>query len=121
MEITLMDISKYEQLMTKLLEAGVNRLSSIDFGIRETRKLRDEARLKAIRAAKEKAAAMAAELGQTLGKPAEISEQSGWNAFQATANSSGYSNNPSFEAEESTVAPGEVTIRASVRVSFQLE
>ena len=120
MEITLKDISKYEQLMTKLVGAGINRLSSIDFGLRETRKYRDEARLKAIRAAKEKAVAMATELGQTVGKPWEISEQTGWNAFQASANFSGY-NNPRVQVEESTVAPGEVTIRASVVVSFQLE
>jgi len=120
LEITLRDISKYESLMTKLLGAGINRLNNIDFGLQQTRKYRDEARAKAIRAAKEKAAAMAAELGQTVGKPWEISEQTGWKEFSANANFAGY-NNPRVEAEESTVAPGEVTIKASVWVSFVLE
>jgi uncharacterized protein YggE len=63
---------------------------------------------------------MAKELGQTVGKPWEIWEQTGRNAYQATANFSGY-NMPSFEAEGTTVVPGQVTIKASVVVSFQLE
>jgi uncharacterized protein len=118
--ITLKDISKYDSLISKLLKAGANRIDGVYFGVRETRKYRDEARSKAILAAKEKAAAMAAELGQTLGKPWEISEESGWNSYQYMANN--VSRDKSVSAEdESTVAPGEITIRASVKVSFQLE
>jgi len=120
MEITLKDLSKYEELMTKLLSGGVNRVDNIAFYVGDTRKLKDEARLKAIRAAKEKAVAMATELGQTIGKPWDISEETGWGALQATANSFG-SNAPRVVEEEATIAPGQVTIRASVRVSFQLE
>ncbi len=118
--MTLRDLSKYEALMTKLLEAGTNRVNGVYFGISEGRKYRDEARLKAIRAAKEKAVAMATELGQTVGKPWDISEEGGWNAYQYAANSNS-STRSRAEGEESTVAPGEVTIRASVKVSFQLE
>ena len=120
MEITLKDLAKYEGLMTKLLEGGINRVDNITFYVGETRKLKDEARLKAIRAAKEKAVAMATELGQTVGKPWDISEDIGWNSYLATANSVS-SNTPRIEEEQSTVAPGQVTIRASVRASFQLE
>jgi uncharacterized protein YggE len=124
--ITLKDLSKYDALMTKLLESGVNRVDGISFEVGETRKYKDEARSKAIQAAKEKAVAMATELGQTIGKPWEISEQDGENPFTPTpimmANSviggAGYDRS---DAKESTVAPGQVTIRASVRVSFQLE
>jgi uncharacterized protein len=117
--VTLRDLSKYESLMTKLLEGGINRVHGINFGVNETREYRDEARSKAIRAAKEKAAAMAAGLGQTVGKPWDISEESGWNSYQYAANS--FSNDKTRDADESTVAPGELTIRASVKVSFQLE
>ena len=117
--ITLRDLSKYESLMTKLLEAGINRVNGINFGVSETRKYRDEARSKAVRAAKEKAAAMAADLGQTVGKPWDISEESGWNSYQYAANS--FSNGRTREADESAIAPGQLTIRASVKVSFQLQ
>lgn len=122
--IVLKDPSKYESLITKFLEAGINRVHIVDFSVAETRKYRDEARAKALRAAKEKASAMAGELGQSIGKPWEIVEDNGGNPFvQVNANSmSGY--NAGFAASregEATVAPGQVTIRASVRVSFQLE
>jgi uncharacterized protein len=129
-QVTLKDLSKYEHLITKLLEAGVNRVDSVEFLVAEPRKYKDEARAKAIRAAREKAVAMAAELGQTIGKPWDIAEE-GFNGLFAQTNysiqmnrsvqASSYANDGGLSAEESTVAPGEVSIRASVRVSFQLE
>jgi hypothetical protein len=64
--ITLKDLSKYETLMTQILDAGVNRVNSVSFQVAEPRKFRDEARAKAVAAAKEKATAMATELGQTI-------------------------------------------------------
>jgi uncharacterized protein YggE len=129
-QVTLKDLSKYERLITKLLEAGVNRVDSVEFLVAEPRKYKDEARAKAIRAAREKAVAMAAELGQTIGKPWDISEEGFNGLFAQTTRSvyannyvqaSSYANDGSLSTEESTVAPGEVSIRASVRVSFQLE
>jgi uncharacterized protein YggE len=118
--ITLRDLSKYESLMTRVLEAGTNRVHGINFGVRDDRKYRDEARSKAIRAAKEKAVAMAGDLGQTVGKPWDISEEGGWNSYQLASNAY-VSSNAARGADESTIAPGQVTIRASVKVSFQLE
>ena len=120
--ITLKDLSKYEDLMTQLLEAGVNRVDGVSFRLSEPRKYTDEARSKAVGAAKEKAAAMATELGQTIGKPWEVLEQ-GYNADLngMTRGNANYAYDKGAGAEESTVAPGQVTIRASVRVSFQLE
>jgi len=118
--ITLRDLTKYENLMTQLLQNGVNRINSVNFLIANDRKYRDEARLKAIRTAKEKAIAMAAELGQTIGKPWEINENTA-NANYRLAYANTAVNGLDKRADESTVAPGEVTIRASVSVSFQLE
>src|SRR5947207_9401657 len=79
LSLTLKDISKYETLMTRLLEAGVNHVNGVEFDVAEPRKYRDETRLKAIRAAREKAEAMAAELGQKIGKPWEITDESSAN------------------------------------------
>lgn len=122
--ITLKDLSKYETLMTDLLGAGVNRVNDIDFRVAEPRKYKDEARAKAIRAAREKAVAMAAELGQTVGKPWSISENSESEMlngmYQANA-SGGGGGGLAPTSEEPTVAPGQVTIRAYVSVSFLLE
>jgi uncharacterized protein YggE len=119
--ITLRDLTKYETLMTRLLEAGVTRVNRISFEVDQTRKYKDEARTKALQAAKEKAVAMAAELGQTVGKPWEISEQNSDNPYYGMLANSISNNSERAEPQESTVAPGLVTISASVRVSFQLE
>ena len=120
--IILTDVSKYEDLMTGFLKVGVNRVDGIDFLVADPRKYREDARLKAVRAAREKANKMAAELGQSLGKPWELTEEA---APETTGYVSAnfqqriYAGMPDQEA--STIAGGEVTIRSIVRVSFQLE
>jgi uncharacterized protein YggE len=119
--LTLTDLSKYEALMTGSLQAGVNRVDGISFLVADSKKYRDEARLKAVRAAREKAKAMAAELGQTIGKPWEITEGADFDAQYVNANFSVRSKGMAMSEDEATVAGGEVTIRALVRVSFQLE
>ena len=118
--VTLTDLSKYEDLMTNSLRGGVNRVDGINFFVADPKKYREEARLQAVRAAREKARAMAAELGQTIGKPWEVTEQPDIDAQDVTANF-GMRYKMPMQQEQSTVAGGEVTVRALVRVSFQLE
>jgi uncharacterized protein len=120
--ITLTDLSKYEHLMTGFLKAGVNRVDGIDFLVADPRKYREDARLKAVRAAREKAGTLAAELGQSLGKPWEITEES--DLERTPYLNANFQQRASFgepEQEAPTIAGGEVTIRSTVRVSFQLE
>jgi uncharacterized protein YggE len=120
--ITLTDLSKYEGLMTSFLKVGVNRVDGIDFLVSDPRKYREDARLKAVRAAREKANTMAAELGQSLGKPWEITEEADpERTAYLNANFQQRSNFVAPGQESSTIAGGEVTIRSTVRVSFQLE
>jgi len=117
--VTLTDLSKYEELMTNSLKAGVNRVSGITFLVANPKKYREEVRLKGIQAAREKAKAMAAELSQTIGKPWEITEGTDFDAQYVTANFS--IPRKGMQEDEATVAGGEVTIRALARISFQLE
>lgn len=121
--VELLDLSKYDSLMTDVLRAGVNRVDGLQFIVAEPRKYRDEARSKALTAAHEKAVAMAATLGQTLGKPLEINESDEFGSTYPQANAyvqaRGLALGP--QQEEAAVASGQVSIRASVRVAFQLE
>jgi len=120
--ITLKDLSKYESFVTKLLDAGVNRVNGVNFHLGDPRKVREEARAKALGAAKEKAVAMAAVLGQTVGKPWAISEEgSRWAGLNASANAVNGRSIAQMQDSDSTIAPGQVTIRVSVDISFQLE
>ncbi len=119
--ITLTDLSKYDELLTSALQAGVNRVDGINFAVADTKKYREEARLKAVRTAREKAMTMAAGLGQTVGKPWEVTEEADSDFTYLAANTqTTYQMRLPMQAAPS-LAGGEVAIRASVRVSFQLE
>ena len=119
--VTMKDLSRYEALMTSFLEAGLNHVDGIQFMVSDPKKFREEVRVKAVRAAREKAVTMAAELGQKVGKPWEVSEATDSDIpYRASNILLAYNGAPGPEGE-SALPSGEVTIRASVRVSFQLE
>jgi len=111
--------TRKEARRTGLATGGANRVEGISFFVADPTKLRQEARLKAVVAAREKATAMAAELGQTIGKPWEITEEPEEGRTYIAANYLVAGRLP--QQEEQTIAGGQVTIRASVRVSFELE
>lgn len=129
--ITLRDLSKFEDLQAEALGAGVNYVHGIEFRTTELRKHRDQARALAIQAAREKADAMAGELGQKLGEPVSINEvQSGWRAsyggWWGHHWGSPMAQNVIQELGGSTpdgdgsLAPGQISVNARVSVSFEL-
>lgn len=77
---------------------------------------REEARLKAVQAAREKVTAMATQLGQSIGKSWEVAEQADADASEHT-----FGLRYKLLQQQATVAGGEVAIRALVRLSFLLE
>ena len=79
-EIKLTSVTNLEPVLTGLLNNGVNHIHNVDFRTTQLRKYRDQARAMAIRAAREKADALAQELGVKCGKPINInaSEWGGW-------------------------------------------
>lgn len=119
--ITLTDLSKYEELLTGALNAGVNRVDGINFVVADAKRYREEARLNAVKAAREKARAIATELGQTVGKPWEISEDADYATVNRGSNSLMYVGALPEQEAAPTIAGGEVTIRASVHISFELD
>lgn len=117
--VCLKDVARFEELLTAVLKAGTNNVEGIQFLSTEMRKHRDEARLQALRAAKEKATAMAKELGVRLGKPRLI-EESG----SGYAGRSAYSNSVSNAGDEAAVgaglALGQISVTANVSVHFEM-
>jgi len=129
--ITLRDLSRFEDLLSQALTAGVNYVQGIEFRTTELRKHRDEARALAIQAAREKATALAGELGQDVGEPQTIQEdQSGWwsgySAWWGSRWGGTMSQNVIQEmggtgwTGGSSVAPGQIDVTARVTVSFEL-
>ena len=80
MQVRLTDIKGFEAILTGLLNSGVNNVHGMELRTSELRKHRDTARAMAIRAAREKADALAAELGVKRGKVYAVNanEWGGW-------------------------------------------
>jgi uncharacterized protein YggE len=119
---TLRDVSKAEAMLAEVIEVGVTRINDIDFRTSEMRKHRDQARSLAIRAAREKAVALTAEIGQKIGKAYSIEEvvASGSAASQNyMSNAVGLSGDG--EASSGTLAIGQIKVNARVVVRFGLE
>ena len=129
--ITLTDLSKFEKLLSGALGAGAEHVHSIDFRTSQLRKHRDQARALAIRAAKEKAIALAGELGQKVGKPHSIREgQSGWwssyrswwgRGYQMASQNVVQNAGGGSATQDGPLAPGTLSVRADVTVTFELE
>ena len=122
MTITVRDISKLDVLVESLVKAGGNRIDSIQYETSDLRKYRDQARDLAVKAAREKAQALAAALGQQIGKAQSIEE-----VPESTYQGYGFLANTSFESRVTkgkslgpSTAAGQNTISASVIVSFEL-
>ena len=130
-EVKVTNVSSFEGLLTGLLTNGVNHVNGIEFRTSELRKHRDAARAMAVRAAREKADALAAELGIKRGKVYSVnaSEWGGW--LNGSANYFG-GNNAAFQngvqdlggasgSADTPLSVGQISISASVNVSFLIE
>lgn len=117
--ILLTDLSKYDEIMQGVLELGINGINSVNFISSEMDKYESEARLKAIKNAKQKAQQYATALEVKLGSPISMQEanSSNFNGVQVyrtmemtTANSS----------QKETLAVGEMEVKANVNVNFSI-
>lgn len=119
--VTIRDLSKLDAILESLVQAGGNRIDGIAYETSDLRKYRDQARELAVRAAREKAEALAHALGQEIGKAQSIEEspQSEYyygNALANVSNEAGLSDKPL----RSSTSAGERKVTASVVVAFDL-
>ncbi len=120
---TLRDIQKITAITTRAIDAGANRVSGVTLRTSRLRQYRDQARVMAVKAAKEKALALAGELGSKVGKPHSITEQSSEIPTLLLGNS--FAQNvaaaPGDSGSNSAFEPGIISISATVTVAFVLE
>jgi uncharacterized protein YggE len=112
-------------------------LYNVDFRTTELRKYRDQARAMAIKAAKEKATALCHELDVKCGKPLSINAQEyggyyGWpggrwggrnygSMMNASQNVAQSNNGGSADSAGETMSIGQISVSASVSVSFLIQ
>jgi uncharacterized protein YggE len=133
-EVRLNTTTNLETVLTGMLNAGADRINNVEFHTTQLRKYRDQARAMAIKAAKEKADALCAELGVKRGKPLNINagesggtwnyysgfQGGGYNAFNNVQNVAQSSDSPEDSPGE-TLSLGQVSVSATVNVSFAIE
>ncbi len=123
--VKLKDVKLFNKLIETGLKNGANQLHGVDFQTTEIRKYRDQARQMAIKAAKEKAVALANELDCKVGKPLTITEGSAGysignlnvsrNVVQSVAQATAEG-----DANSDTLPLGQIAVQASVNVTFDL-
>lgn len=115
--IQLRDLNKYEEIMSGLLNSGLNRIDGIEFQTSEKEELQSEARKKAVLNAQMKAREYAEALGQNVGVALKISEvqtdqyQPVYRVMEMKSDNS----------DQQTIAPGEMEVRVKVNVDFLLQ
>lgn len=118
--IHLKDLSKYDTMMMGLIDAGVNNIQGVEFKTSKLAQYESEARVKAVNDAKGKASTYAGALNQKVGKAVVI-----------TDNTQAYYPQPMYRAMKleaasdagaarETLAIGEITVTATVNISFEL-
>ena len=134
--ITMRDVEKTNNAIIAAMQAGANQVVNVEFYTSELRKYRDQAREMAMKAASEKATALAQAAGADTDCVLTINENtwsyfngSGWwygagnqnlwtqNAVQNAAPSGG---GESPTLDDSPVSAGQISIRAEVSVTFAL-
>ena len=119
--VKLEDISKYDNLMNAIFDAGVNRIDGISFGVKNKEKLLQEARVAAIDDARKKALLYAVSLDQNIGKAIKIKEvNSHFNDIQPVERMSKMSLGSPANGNDNTLAVGKIAIEVQVNVAFEL-
>ena len=115
------DLKRLEAVVSDALLAGANSITGVTFQTSKLREYRDQARLAAIKAAKEKAVLLAGALDQGVGAPVNILEESARvTPYSFNAQNVARANAPVGE-DGGTFAPGRISVSASVTVVFELK
>ena len=121
---TLHEVNKLPEVTTAAITAGVNMVGLARLRTSESRKHKDTARRMAVIAAREKAVALAKELGAKAGRPYSITEIDGITASRYQSqfmNSSSGLPSEIDTGDNLTFAAGVISVSATVNVSFVLE
>ena len=134
--ITMRDVKKTSDAITAAFQEGANQVVNVEFYTSELRKYRDQAREMAMKAASEKADALASAAGAQTDCVLSIHENSwsyfnGWNWWAGGNNQNLWTQNAmqnvaptgggSSASDDSPVSTGMISIRAEVIATFALQ
>lgn len=122
LSVMLKDLTKYEMLLEGLMDAGVNRIDGVHFKASNMEKYQQEARILAMKDAKNKATELTNAIGQTIGKATKISEYQ-QNQAPITLMKNMRTEMASYggDSDKETIAAGEMLVTSKVNVTFELK
>ena len=130
--ITLRDVKKTSMIIAAAFKAGANQVIQVEFYTSELRKYRDQARELAMKAAKEKAQALANAAGAETGCVLNINENS-WSYYNGWWYGGGNQNvwtqntvqnaapNAGGSAGDEPISLGQISVKAEVSATFGLK
>jgi uncharacterized protein YggE len=117
-QVTARDIPRMGALLDAVVQAGANQIYGINFRIDEPEKLLDEARKRAVAAAKRKAELYAGEANVVLGPPIRVVEEG--TALPQQYQQFGQAPMMAKMDAAVPVAPGQQELTVTVRVDYEL-
>jgi uncharacterized protein YggE len=132
--ITFKQLDRIDEFLSKAIDAGVNRIVSIDIGNSDIDKYEQQVRLLAVDNARQKAEAYAKRLGLNLGRAYVIREEEadtpGYTTGFGSGNGSGAGlgdgdtgdlSVPNAYSREVTFALGKISVEDKIYVTFELK
>lgn len=120
LRLRLRSLDRYQDTMVALLDAGVNGVSGLRFGVADESGFEVEALALAMKDARRKASVLAAAAGARLGEVLSIQAESGYEP-EAPRLMAMKTASVDAEPQADLIAEGERTVRAGVQASFLLE
>ena len=129
MGVSIRKVADFDRILSAVLDAGANQIYGVEFRTTELRKYRDQARAAAVKAAIDKASDLARAAGLSLNiKPLGLSNytDSGGSSYgRPNGNNQFQSQNisqvPGSGGLQGSAAPGQLSVTASVTVSFLVQ
>jgi uncharacterized protein YggE len=122
--VLIKEVKRFDEILTGIYKTGANRVDGIEYRSADIQKHREQARKLAVQSARQKATAMASELGSKAGRVYSIHEQTG-PGFPSPLYRGQMANkmmeSAGADAGGPTISLGQIVVTASVEVSFILE
>ncbi len=117
--VLLRKVDKFDEVLSALIASGSNTVDDIDFRTSKLEEYRQQARLKAIQQAKEKATTLVGAVGSKLGRAYSINEEN--SVYQPVMYKMALMDSNGGRESGSTLSPGEITVTTTVQASFVME
>jgi len=124
--VKIKEIEKYGSFIDDVLKIGINSIHSVEFSLDDTKEAKNNARKKALEAAREKAELYASEVGKKIVDVVEISEEFSNMRYNPVANfrnnlkSSGRGGDETMDASLQEER-GSISVEASISAVFAME